>query len=50
VLPLLIFKWSTEVQEEFRPLAAAGIIVLLAVLFALNLLAIIIRDRSRVKW
>jgi phosphate transport system permease protein len=50
VLPLLIFKWSTEVQEEFRPLAAAGIIVLLAVLFALNFLAIVIRDRSRVKW
>ncbi|MEY3467683.1 MAG: hypothetical protein RL532_990 [Actinomycetota bacterium] len=50
VLPLLIFKWSTEVQEEFRPLAAAGIIVLLVLLFALNLLAIVIRDRSRVKW
>lgn len=50
VLPLLIFKWSTEVQEEFRPLAAAGIIVLLVLLFALNLLAIVIRDRNRVKW
>lgn len=50
VLPLLIFKWSTEVQDEFRPLAAAGIIVLLVLLFALNLLAIVIRDRSRVKW
>jgi len=50
VLPLMIFKWSTEVQEEFRPLAAAGIIVLLVLLFALNLLAIVIRDRSRVKW
>jgi phosphate transport system permease protein len=50
VLPLLIFKWSTEVQEEFRPLAAAGIIVLLVLLFSLNLLAIVIRDRSRVKW
>ena len=50
VLPLLIFKWSTEVQEEFRGLAAAAIIVLLLLLFALNLVAIIIRDRSRVKW
>ena len=50
VLPLLIFKWSTEVQEEYRTLAAAAIIVLLLLLFALNLLAIIIRDRSRVKW
>lgn len=50
VLPLLIFKWSTQVQIEFRALAAASIIVLLLLLFALNLVAIIIRDRSRVKW
>jgi phosphate transport system permease protein len=50
VLPLLIFKWSSEVQEEFRGLAAAAIIVLLLLLFALNLIAIIIRDRSRIRW
>lgn len=50
VLPLLIFKWSTEVQIEYRALAAAAIIVLLLLLFALNLLAVVIRDRSRVKW
>ena len=50
VLPLLIFKWSTQVQIEFRALAAAAIIVLLLLLLALNLVAIIIRDRSRVKW
>jgi phosphate transport system permease protein len=50
VLPLLIFKWSTEFQEEFRGLAAAAIIVLLLLLFALNLIAIIIRDRSRIRW
>jgi len=50
VLPLLIFKWSTEVQEEFRGLAAAAIIVLLLLLFAMNLVAIIIRDRSRIRW
>ena len=50
VLPLLIFKWSTEVQEEFRGLAAAAFIVLLLLLFAMNLVAIIIRDRSRIRW
>jgi phosphate transport system permease protein len=50
VLPLLIFKWSTEVQEEFRGLAAAAIIVLLLLLFAMNFVAIIIRDRSRIRW
>jgi phosphate transport system permease protein len=50
VLPLLIFKWSTEVQEEFRGLAAAAIIVLLLLLFTLNFIAIVIRDRSRIDW
>lgn len=50
VLPLLIFKWSTEVQVEYRALAAAAIIILLLLLITLNLIAIIIRDRSRVKW
>lgn len=50
VLPLMIFKWATEVQDEYRGLAAAAIVVLLLLLFALNALAIIIRDRSRIKW
>jgi phosphate transport system permease protein len=50
VLPLMIFKWATEVQEEYRGLAAAAIVVLLLLLFALNAVAIIIRDRSRIKW
>jgi len=35
---------------EFRALAAAAIIVLLAMLLALNLVAIVIRDRSRISW
>lgn len=50
VLPLLIFKWSSEVREEFRMLSAASIIVLLALLLVLNSLAIFIRNRSMVKW
>ena len=50
VLPLMIFKWATEVQDEYRGLAAAAIVVLLLLLFALNAVAIIIRDRSRIKW
>ena len=50
VLPLMIFKWATEVQEEYRGLAAAAIVVLLLLLFALNAVAIVIRDRSRIKW
>ena len=47
VLPLAIFKYATEAKLEFRAVGAASIIVLLALLVALNLLAILIRDRSR---
>lgn len=45
VLPVQIFQWAVRPQEEFRVLAAAGIIVLLAVLLAMNSVAIWIRNR-----
>jgi len=50
VLPLLIFKYATEAQEEFRAVGAAAIIVLLLMLVSLNLLAIVIRDKTRKSW
>lgn len=50
VLPLLIFKYATEAQEEFRAVGAAAIIVLLFMLVSLNLLAIVIRDKTRKSW
>lgn len=50
VLPLLIFKWASEVREEFRILSAAAIIVLLGLLLILNSLAIFIRNKTMVKW
>lgn len=50
VLPLLIFKYATEAQEEFRAVGAAAIIVLLIMLVVLNLLAIVIRDKTRKSW
>jgi phosphate transport system permease protein len=50
VIPLVIFKYATEPQEEFRAAAGAAVIVLLLLLFALNFLAILIRDRSRKSW
>jgi phosphate transport system permease protein len=43
VLPLQIFDWSSRPQDEFRELAASGIIVLLVVLLSLNALATGIR-------
>ena len=50
VIPLAIFKYATEAQEEFQYAAAAAIIVLLVLLFALNAVAILIRDRTRKAW
>jgi phosphate transport system permease protein len=50
VLPLMIMKYVQEAQEEFRAVGAAAIIVLLLLLVGLNLLAIVIRDRSRKSW
>ena len=50
VLPLIIMKYVQEAQDEFRAVGAAAIIVLLLLLVGLNLLAIVIRDRSRKSW
>ena len=49
-LPLVIMKYTQEAQDEFRAVGAAAIIVLLLLLVGLNLLAIVIRDRSRKSW
>ncbi|MDX2271202.1 MAG: phosphate ABC transporter permease PstA [Cyanobacteriota bacterium] len=45
VLPLQIYFSIAQPQAEFKTLAAAGIIILLVVLLALNALAIYIRNR-----
>lgn len=47
VLPIQIFNWVSKPQEEFHDVAAAGIIVLLAVLLSMNALAIFLRQRLR---
>lgn len=44
-LPLVIFRWTTLPQDEFRNAAAAAIVVLLALLLTLNSAAIILRNR-----
>jgi phosphate transport system permease protein len=44
-LPLLIYRWTTLPQAEFRNAAAAAIVVLLIMLLTLNSLAIILRNR-----
>lgn len=47
VLPIQIFNWVSRPQIAFHDIAAAGIIVLLAVLLLLNTLAIVLRNRFR---
>jgi phosphate transport system permease protein len=45
VLPIQIYQWTSRPQAEFRNIAAAAIIVLLALLLTLNASAIILRNR-----
>jgi phosphate transport system permease protein len=45
VLPIQIFNWVSRPQAGFAANAAAGILVLLAMLLAMNAAAIVIRDR-----
>jgi phosphate transport system permease protein len=44
-LPIQIYQWVSRPQNEFRNIAAAAIVVLLALLLSLNALAIILRNR-----
>jgi phosphate transport system permease protein len=49
-LPVMIYNYAGRPQEEFRVLAAAGIIVMLALLLAMNSFAIWLRNRYEQKW
>ncbi len=49
-LPVQIYQWIARPQEEFRTLAAAGIIVLLAILLTLNAFAIWLRNKYERRW
>jgi len=44
VLPILMFNWISRPQAGFADAAAAGIIVLLAVLLTMNAIAIVLRN------
>jgi phosphate transport system permease protein len=52
VLPIQVFNWTSRPQEDFRHIAAAGIVVLLIVLLSANTVAIVLRNRfqKRVNW
>ena len=49
-LPVQIFNFFTRPQEEFKILAAAGIIVMLIVLLTMNSFAIWLRNRYEQRW
>ena len=51
-LPIQIFNWVSRPKTEYQHVAAAGIIVLLAVLLALNGIAIYLRNKfqNKLQW
>jgi len=49
-LPVQIFQFAARPQEDVREVAAAGIIVMLAVLLLMNSVAIWLRNRYEQKW
>lgn len=44
-MPIQIYQWTSRPQDEFRNIAAAAIIVLLALLLTLNATAVLLRNR-----
>lgn len=49
-LPVLIYQYAGRPQEEFQILAAAGVLLMLAVLFVINSFAIWLRARYERTW
>ena len=49
-LPLLIFDWTSRPQPAFAEAAAAASIILLALLLAMNAVAIFLRNRYTIRW
>lgn len=49
-LPMVVYRWTTLPQDEFRQLAAAGMVVLLVITVAANGLAIHLRNRYARSW
>jgi phosphate transport system permease protein len=45
VMPIQVFNWVSRPQADFKTNAAAGILVLLALLLTMNAVAVVVRDR-----
>jgi phosphate transport system permease protein len=49
-LPVQIYNWTKQPDPTFQTLAAAGAIVLLAIVLGMNAVAIFLRNRYRRRW
>jgi phosphate transport system permease protein len=49
-LPVQIFTWIKQPQDEFKLLAAAAIVVLMVMLLLMNSFAILLRNRYQKRW
>ncbi len=49
-LPIQIFNWTSRPQAEFKLLAAAAILVLMALLLTMNAFAIWLRNKYQRRW
>jgi phosphate transport system permease protein len=49
-IPIQVFNWVSRPQSEFQQTAAAGIILLLGLLLAMNAVAIYLRNRYERRW
>lgn len=49
-IPIQIYTWTSQPEDEFRSIAAAAILVLLVILLSFNATAIILRNRFSRKW
>jgi phosphate transport system permease protein len=49
-MPVQIFNYALRPQDEFREVAAAGVVLMLAVLLAMNSFAIWLRNRYEQQW
>jgi phosphate transport system permease protein len=49
-LPVQIYNWTKQPDPTFQTLAAAGAIVLLAIVLSMNAIAIFLRNRYRQNW
>jgi phosphate transport system permease protein len=47
VLPILIYEWTKQPQQEFKNIAAAAIVALLVLLITMNSVAVYLRNRFR---